>query len=100
MSPIGNHHTLSRLRVTPLQLLLEMQTDWHGPATKTILLRSGLGYHLRERECLTQASTCQGCLRKPDCWYAFAFDTPREILPASPLKHTDAQVSHPFYLAT
>jgi hypothetical protein len=44
---------LRRLRVTPAQLLLAMDTPWNGAGIKSLLLRSGLGFHLRRGECIT-----------------------------------------------
>src|SRR5437867_3073064 len=91
---------LSHLRITPLNVVFLTEEDWAGPAVKTPLLRSALGFHLRERECLTGAASCDGCLRKRDCWYATAFESSAETCPAGALEHGDRRVPHPFYMAT
>ena len=91
---------LSSLRVTPLQVVLQMQSTWTGPALKTLLLRSGLGFHLRRRECLTGAQQCAGCARQRECWYSFAFESPADLLSGSALQRRDGQNAHPFYLAS
>jgi CRISPR-associated endoribonuclease Cas6 len=90
-----HQQVLQCLRVTPLQVILRMETPWHGPALKTLLLRSALGFHLRRRECLTGAPRCEGCTKKRDCWYSLAFDTPGDII--SSTRGRDQNASHPFY---
>jgi hypothetical protein len=89
---------LRHLRVTPLRLVLRLKSEWRGPRLKTLLLRSGLGYHLRQRECLTGAPSCDGCSQAARCWYAAAFDTPAVTHPAKPLHHAEQNRPHPFYL--
>jgi len=93
---------LDHLRLTPLQVVLQTTSEWKGPAIKAMLLRSGLGYHLRAQECLTGAAACEGCLRTSQCWYATAFDSAGNVASRSDalLHHGDARVSHPYYLAT
>jgi hypothetical protein len=86
--------------VTPLQLILQMESPWTGPAVKTLLLRSGLGFHLRRRECLTGAPDCAGCPRQRECWYSYAFDSPAALFAAAPLQRLDEHNAHPFYLAS
>jgi hypothetical protein len=91
---------LRRLRVTPLQVVLITGSAWRGPAVKSLLLRSALGFHLRRRECSTGAPRCEGCPRIRECWYSLAFESPASLFPDAGLHHTDLRVAHPFYLAS
>jgi hypothetical protein len=77
-----------------------MESVWRGPALKTLLLRSGLGFHMRRRECLTGATDCKGCERQPECWYAFAFDSPAALYPEARLTRLDDHTAHPYYFAS
>jgi hypothetical protein len=77
-----------------------MESVWRGPAIKTLLLRSGLGYHMRRRECLTGAPDCQGCQRQAECWYAFAFDSPAAAFPETGLTRLDDHTAHPYFFAS
>lgn len=86
------------LRITPVTVVLLVERDWHGSRIKSLLLRSGLGVHLRRRECLTGAPTCAGCARKADCWYSIAFDTEAAATGGARLQHGDAHRPHPYYL--
>lgn len=90
---------LSRLRVTPVQLVLEAVDPWNGPRWKGLLLRSAVGFHLRQRECLTGAPTCAGCGVAADCWYAYAFETPASLASAPGLRHADLYRPHPYFLS-
>jgi hypothetical protein len=77
-----------------------MESVWRGPAIKTLLLRSGLGFHMRRRECLTGAPECTGCQRQSECWYAFAFDSPAAALSAPGLTRLDDHTAHPYFFAS
>ncbi len=72
MTPVESQ-VLTSLRVTPLQLMLRMCEPWRGPRFRSLLLRSALGYHLRQRECLTGKPECAQCPEEHNCWYAYAF---------------------------
>src|SRR3989442_15911923 len=95
---IVNQIVLRHLRVTPLQVVFLTEEQWSGPRVKTPLLRSALGFHLRERECLTKAPKCEGCLQKAECWYAAAFESSAEVMATDTLLHGDRRLPHPFYM--
>ena len=58
--------------------------------------RGAFGHALRAAACLTGAAQCTGCARKPQCAYAYVFETPPPADAASMRLYPNAP--HPFVL--
>lgn len=83
----------------PVQRLI---LSFDAPACRTVpafagnAWRGAFGHALRATACLTGAEQCTGCTRKPQCAYAYVFETPPPADAAAMRLYPSAP--HPFVL--
>ena len=76
--------------------------SFDAPALRTVpafagnAWRGAFGHALRAAACLTGAAQCTGCARKPQCAYAYVFETPPPADATSMRLYPNAP--HPFVL--
>jgi len=67
---------LDKLRIASYRFTLEAREELHLPPYKGSTLRGGFGHAFKRVVCFQrQVETCQGCLLRENCPYAYVFET-------------------------
>jgi hypothetical protein len=88
---------LTKLRIANYRFTLKARDELHLPPYKGSTLRGGFGHAFKQVVCLQrQAKTCEGCLLRENCPYAYIFDTSPP--PDAEVLRTHSDVPLPFVI--